>query len=119
MNFRNKLSFYGEEFLAQCPTSKLKDHPLSAVHNCLFNIFAATLHIWRPSPPSAPEDAPCRGDKEPTYKTMILPVVLYTCKTWSLTLREEYRLRVFENRVLMKIFGPKRDEVKGKLEKIA
>jgi hypothetical protein len=38
-------------------------------------------------------------------------VVLYGCKTWSLTLREEHRLRVFENRVLRKIFGPKRDEV--------
>jgi hypothetical protein len=44
------------------------------------------------------------------YKTVILPVVLYGCKTWSLTLREEYRLRVFENRVLRKIFGPKREE---------
>jgi hypothetical protein len=44
-------------------------------------------------------------------KTIILPVVLYGCKTWSLTLREDYRLRVFENRVLRKIYGPKRDEV--------
>jgi hypothetical protein len=41
------------------------------------------------------------------------PVVLYGCKTWSLTLREELRLRMFENRVLRKIFGPKRDEVTG------
>jgi hypothetical protein len=45
------------------------------------------------------------------YKTIILPVVLYVCETWSLTLREEHRLRVFENRVLRRIFGPKRDEV--------
>jgi hypothetical protein len=44
------------------------------------------------------------------YKTVILPVVLYGCKTWSLTLREERRLRVFENRVLRRIFGPKREE---------
>jgi hypothetical protein len=44
------------------------------------------------------------------YKTVILPVVLYGCETWSLTLREEYRLRVFENRVLWRIFGPKREE---------
>jgi hypothetical protein len=44
------------------------------------------------------------------YKTVILPVLLYGCETWSLTLREEYRLRVFENRVLRKIFGPKREE---------
>jgi len=41
---------------------------------------------------------------------MILPVVLYGCETWSLTLREEHRLRVFENRVL-RVFGPKRDKV--------
>jgi hypothetical protein len=44
------------------------------------------------------------------YKTVILPVILYGCETWSLTLREEHRLRVFENRVLRKIFGPKREE---------
>jgi hypothetical protein len=44
-------------------------------------------------------------------KTIILPVVLYGCETWSLTLREEHRLGVFENRVLRRIFGPKRDEV--------
>jgi len=47
------------------------------------------------------------------YKTIILPVVLYGCETWSLALREELRLRVFENEVLGRIFGPKRDEVKG------
>ena len=43
-------------------------------------------------------------------KTIILSVVLYGCETWSLTLREEFRLRVFENRILRRIFGPKRDE---------
>ena len=43
------------------------------------------------------------------YRTVILPVVLYGCETWSLTLREERKLRVFENRVLRKIFGPSRD----------
>jgi hypothetical protein len=47
------------------------------------------------------------------YRTIILPVVLYGCETWSLTLREEHRLRVFENRVLRRIFEPKRDEVTG------
>jgi hypothetical protein len=47
------------------------------------------------------------------YKSIILPVVLYGCETWSLTLREEHRLRVFENRVLRRIFGPKRNEVTG------
>jgi hypothetical protein len=45
------------------------------------------------------------------YRTIILPVVLYGCETWSLTLREECRLRVFENLVRRRIFGPKRDEV--------
>ena len=42
------------------------------------------------------------------YKTVILPVILYGCKTWTLTLREEKRLQVFENKVLRKTFGPKR-----------
>jgi hypothetical protein len=54
-----------------------------------------------------------RNIKTRIYKTIILPVVLYGCETWSLTLREEHRLRVFENRVLRRIFGPKRDEVTG------
>jgi hypothetical protein len=44
------------------------------------------------------------------YKTVIFPVVLYGCETWSLTLGEEHRLRIFENRVLRRIFGPKREE---------
>ena len=47
------------------------------------------------------------------YRTIILPVVLYGCETWSLTLREEHKLSVFENRVLRRIFGPKRDGVTG------
>jgi hypothetical protein len=50
-------------------------------------------------------------------KTVILPVVLYGCETWSLTLREEQRLGVFENRVL-RIFGPQRDEVTGGWRKL-
>jgi hypothetical protein len=52
------------------------------------------------------------------YRTIILPVVLYGCETWSLTLREEHWLRVFENRVLRRIFGPKRDEVTGEWRKL-
>jgi hypothetical protein len=52
------------------------------------------------------------------YRTIILPVVLYRCETGSLTLREEGRLRVFENRVLRKVFGPKRDEVTGQWRKL-
>jgi hypothetical protein len=52
------------------------------------------------------------------YKTVILPVVLYGYETWSLTLGEEHRLGVFENRVLRRIFGPKRDEVTGEWRKL-
>jgi hypothetical protein len=51
-------------------------------------------------------------------KTIILPVVLYGCEIWSLTLMEKHRLRVFENRVLRRIFGPKRDEVIAKWRKL-
>ena len=52
------------------------------------------------------------------YRTIILPVILYGCESWSLTLREERRLRVFENGVLRRIFGPKRDEVTGEWRKL-
>jgi len=52
------------------------------------------------------------------YRTIILPVVLYGCETWSLTLREERRLRVFKNRVLRRIFGPKKDEATGESRKL-
>jgi hypothetical protein len=52
------------------------------------------------------------------YKTIILFVVLYGCETYTLTLREENRLKVFENRVLRRIFGPKRDEVMGEWRKL-
>ena len=52
------------------------------------------------------------------YRTITLTVVLYGCETWSLTLRDERRLRVFENRVLRRVFGPKRDEVIGEWRKL-
>ena len=52
------------------------------------------------------------------YRTIILPVVLYGCETWSLTLREERRLRVFDSRVLRRIFGPKRDGVTGEWRRL-
>jgi hypothetical protein len=68
-----------------------------SVHNLLFSHFIL------------------KNPKIKIYRTVILPVVLYGCETWSLILREEHRLRVFENRVL-RIFGPKREEV---VEKIA
>jgi len=56
---------------------------------------------------------PSKNIKIKIQRTTILPVVLYGCETLSLTLREEHRLRVFGNRMLRKIFGPKRDEVAG------
>jgi hypothetical protein len=59
-----------------------------------------------------------RNLKVKIYKTIILPVVLYGCETWSLILREEHGLRVFENRVLRRLFGPKRDEVTGEWRKL-
>jgi len=52
------------------------------------------------------------------YRTIILHVVVYGCGTWLLTLREEHRLRVFENRVLRRIFGPRRDKVTGEWKKL-
>jgi hypothetical protein len=59
-----------------------------------------------------------RNIKVKIYKTIILPVVLYEYETWSLTLREEHRLRVFENKVLRRIFGPKRDGVRGEWRRL-
>jgi hypothetical protein len=59
-----------------------------------------------------------RNVKVKIYKTIILPVVLYGCETWSLTLWEEHRLRVFEKRVLRRIFGPERVEVTGEWRKL-
>jgi hypothetical protein len=59
-----------------------------------------------------------RNFKVKIYKTIILPVVLYGCEAWSLTLREGHRLRGFENRVLRRVFGPKKDEVMGEWRKL-
>jgi hypothetical protein len=59
-----------------------------------------------------------RNVKVKICNTIILPDVLYECETWSLTLREEHRLRVFENRVLRGVSGPKRDEITGEWRKL-
>jgi hypothetical protein len=61
----------------------------------------------------------CLKTKSRIYETIILSVVLYGCETWSLKLREGHRLRVSENRMLRRIFGPKRDEVIGSWKKSA
>jgi hypothetical protein len=68
--------------------------------------------------PSVFSSAAKKNLKIRIYKTIILPVVLYGCETWSLTLRKEPRLKVFENRMLRRIFGPKRDEVSGEWRKL-
>jgi len=60
----------------------------------------------------------CKYIKIKIFRNMILPVVLYGCETWSFTLREEHRLWVFENRVLRRIFAPKRDEVTRDLKRL-
>ena len=67
----------------------------------------------------------CKGGNEPpgslkvnTCKSIILPVILYGCETWSLTMREEHRLRVFENKILRKRFGVKRNEISGEWRKL-
>ena len=59
-----------------------------------------------------------RNLKTKIYRTIILPVVLYGCEAWSLTAREERKLRVFENMVLRRIFGPRRDEVTGEWRRL-
>ena len=56
----------------------------------------------------------CNFSQGNSVLAIILPLILYGCKTWSLTLREERRLRIFDTRLLRRIFGPKRDEVTGK-----
>jgi hypothetical protein len=59
-----------------------------------------------------------RGIKIELCRNIILPIVLYGCETWSVNLRTEHRLRVFENRVLRKIFGPNRNEVIGEWRRL-
>jgi len=61
---------------------------------------------------------PSKNVKIKIYRTIILPVVLYGCEAWSLTLREERKLRVLENMVLRRIFGPRRDEVTGEWKRL-
>jgi hypothetical protein len=58
------------------------------------------------------------GNFQGSERLNILPVVLYGCETWSVTLKEEHRMRVFENRVLRGIFWPKRDEVTGEWRRL-
>ena len=76
---------------------------------CVFNINTVYLLLSRLLP---------KNLKIKIYRIIILPVVLYGCETWSLTLREERKLKVFENMVLRSIFGPRRDEVTGEWRRL-
>jgi hypothetical protein len=62
--YRNMI-VYVEELLAPRLTPKLDDHLFSAVRDCLFNVFAAAFHVWKPFVHPQPEGAPCRGDRDP------------------------------------------------------
>jgi hypothetical protein len=77
---------------------------LNWVMLCIFE--SGTFSFWSSSLLS-------ENIKTRIYKTKILPFVLYGCETWSLTLRKEHRLRVFEKKALSRISGPRRDEVTG------
>jgi len=67
---------------------------------------------------SLPSSLPFKNIKINIYRTIILPVVLYECETWSLTLREESGVMVLENSVLRRIFGSKSDKIKGECRKL-
>jgi len=87
----NKSKFYsGRNF-----RSRLK--PGNACYHSVQNLLSSNLRL--------------KNLKIWIYRTIILPVVLYRCETWSLTLREERKLRVFENKMLRRIFGPKKDDI--------
>jgi hypothetical protein len=83
VTFRNKFFFYGEELLSPRQTPELENRPLLAVRDCLFNILAAVLYIWRPLLQPQPENASCRGDGPPnvahfTVNTQNVKSQLYT-----------------------------------------
>ena len=74
------LSFYGEKLSAHRPTPNREEHLLSAVCDCLFNIFAATLRTWRPFLHPKTEDAPCRGDRAHLLQNDINYCHFFTCR---------------------------------------
>jgi hypothetical protein len=85
LTLRDKLLFlfYGEDLLASRPTSKLEDYPLSTVRDCLFSIFAATLHIWSPSPSSAARWCVMPWWQGPkSVMTLLLPPICYP-QVWA------------------------------------
>ena len=83
---------------------KSKFEPVKASYHSVQNLLSSSLLS--------------KNFKIKIYRTIILPIVLYVCESWSLALREEHRLSMFENRVLRKIFGARRDEVAGEWRKL-
>jgi hypothetical protein len=90
--------------------------------NSIQEVVKCRLSLWNASYYSVqnllPSSLLSKKLKIRIYRTIIFPVVLYGCETWSLTLKEKRRVRVFENRVLRRIFGPKWDEVTGEWKKL-
>ena len=82
------------------------------------NLGTKGQHATSRPPKPLSSSLPSKNINIKIYRTMILPFVLYGCETWSLMLREERRLTVFENRVLRRIFGHTRDEVTGEWRKL-
>jgi hypothetical protein len=72
----NLVIFYGEELLALCPTPELEDHLLLAVRDCLFKVFATTLHIQRPFLHPQPKDEPCHGDRDPLIMVCFIDILI-------------------------------------------
>ena len=91
---------------------KICDSLFFVVHVAIFVIVLVACLLSFGAQPLSSRLLP-KNLKIKIYRTIILPIALYGCETWSLTLREERMLRVFENMVLRRIFGPRRDEVTG------
>jgi hypothetical protein len=94
---------------------------LSTTHPHIMLVKNVSNHQGRKlqlSEPQIPYSYSVRFKRLIKLTDIILPMVLYGCETWSLTLREKHRLKVFENRVLRMIFGPKTDEVRGGWRKL-
>jgi hypothetical protein len=99
----NMVIFYVEELLAPHPTPKLEGNPLSAVCDCLFNVFAATLHIWRPFLHLQPKDAPCHGDRDPLIilqSEIVSKEIMYCCQTFGVQTKLGIHGFGFENMVI-------------------
>ena len=90
-----------QDYIQDDNKSRLK--PGNASYQSVQNLFSSSLLS--------------KNLKSKIYRTIILPVVVYGCETWPLTLTEECRMKVYENRVLRRIFGPKRDKVTGEWRK--